>query len=189
MIIYVFGGSFNPPHKGHLEIVERLIPNCDRLYIMPLNYLPQYGKSKMFTSSVHRFEMCKIAFEEISSKIEVSNYELSLDKPSYSIYTARWIMKNIPNCNLSLVVGEDQLQNLNSWYKFEELKDMVNFICFSRNHFKKINNLDYKYVNDFESNISSTDIRTSFKNNLDHAKSMISNDVYKYIIEKGLYGI
>ena len=64
---------FNPPHKGHLEIVERLIPNCDRLYIMPLNYLPQYGKSKMFTSSVHRFEMCKIAFEEISSKIEVSN--------------------------------------------------------------------------------------------------------------------
>ena len=65
---------------------------------------------------------------------------------------------------------------------------MVNFICFSRNHFKKINNLDYKYVNDFESNISSTDIRTSFKNNLDYAKSMISNDVYKYIIEKGLYG-
>ena len=97
----MFGGSFDPPHLAHIEIVNRLIVDCDKLYIFPAKQSP-YKVNEPLSTADQRVQMCRLAFQSISPKIEVSNFELDSSLPSYTINTVRWILNQFPECELSI---------------------------------------------------------------------------------------
>ena len=186
MKIYMFGGSFDPPHLAHIEIINYLISDCDKIYIFPAKESPN-KVNEMVATSNQRFKMCKLSFESLSQKVEVSNFELNSPAPSYTINTARWILNLFPNCELSVIIGEDHVKKLVTWYKFEELEKLVNFICFSRKGSNSSSKVKLEYIHNFNYGISSTDLRNGLEHNLSKVKSMLHPHVFNYILENKLY--
>jgi len=186
MKIYMFGGSFDPPHLAHIEIVNRLIVDCDKLYIFPVKQSPNKVNEAICTSD-QRFQMCRLAFQPISPKIEVSNFEFKSSSPSYTINTVRWIFNQFPECELSIIIGEDQGAKLDTWHEFELLQKLVTFICFSRNHFDLNSKIQLAYIDNFNYKISSTELRHGLYHDLEKSKIMLHPDVFDYIKENKLY--
>jgi nicotinate-nucleotide adenylyltransferase len=186
MKIYMLGGSFDPPHLAHIEIVNRLVRDCDKFYIFPAKLSPNKVNKTMATSD-HRFQMCLHAFEQISPKIKVSYFELNSSSPSYTINTVKWILNQFPECELSIIMGEDQGDQLARWYEFEALQKLVSFICFSRNPFDVNPQIKLAYIDDFNYEISSTGFRNVLNHDLEKAKAMLNFDVFNYIQENKLY--
>ena len=186
MKIYMFGGSFDPPHLAHIEMVNRLIDDCDKFYIFPAKKSPNKGTETVATSK-QRLQMCRLAFQPISPKIEVSNFELNSSEPSYTINTGRWILNQFSECDLSVIIGEDQAAQLSTWHKFEALQKLVSFICFSRNYFDLNPQIRLRYIDNFNYDISSTELRNRLMDNMEKMKPMLHPNVFDYINENELY--
>ena len=182
----MFGGSFDPPHLAHIEIVNRLIVDCDKLYIFPAKQSP-YKVNEAVSSLDQRLQMCRLTFQSISRKIKVSNFEFNSSLPSYTINTVRWIFNQFPECELSIIIGEDQGEKLDTWHEFEVLQELVTFICFSRNHFDLNSEIQLAYIDNFNYEISSTELRHVLYHDLEKAKPMLHPHVFDYIQENKLY--
>ena len=85
MKLGILGGTFDPPHKAHLQIAERALKqfNLDKVLFIPSG---NPWQKKYATSFIHRFEMTKILIEG-SNKFEISDIEKSEDIPSYTFDT------------------------------------------------------------------------------------------------------
>jgi len=186
MKIYMFGGSFDPPHLAHIEIVNRLVVDCDKLYIFPAKQSP-YKVNEAVATSDQRLQMCRLAFQSISPKIELSDFELNSSSPSYTINTVRWIFKQFPKCKLSIIIGEDQGAKLDTWHELDALQKLVTFICFSRNHFDLNPEIQLAYIDNFNYEISSTELRYVLYKDLKKAKSMLHPHVFDYIQDNKFY--
>ena len=182
----MFGGSFDPPHLAHIEIVNRLVVDCYKLYIFPAKQSP-YKVNDPVATADQRLQMCRLAFQSISPKIEVSNLELNLCSPSYTINTVRWIFNQFPGCELSIIIGEDQGAKLDTWHEFEALQELVTFICFSRSPFDLNPEIQLAYIDNFNYEISSTELRHVLYHDLEKAKPMLHPHVLDYIQENKLY--
>ena len=182
----MFGGSFDPPHLAHTEMVNHVISDCDKLYIFPVKQSPNKVDGAVATSD-QRFQMCRLSFQWISPKIEVSNFELNSLSPSYTINTVRWILNLFPECELSIIIGEDQGAQLELWHEFRALQKLVKFICFSRNYFELDSEIQLEYVHNFNYEISSTELKSGLNHNLGKVKTMLHPQVFEYILENKLY--
>lgn len=183
----MFGGSFDPPHLAHIEIVNRLIVDCDKLYIFPAKQQSPYKVNEIVSTADQRLHMCRLAFQGISSKIDVSNFELHSSSFSYTISTVRWIFTQFPECELSIIIGADQGSQLDTWYEFKALQELVTFICFSRNHIDLNSEIQLTYIDNFNYDISSTELRHLLTHDLEKAESMLHPHVFDYIQENKLY--
>ena len=182
----MFGGSFDPPHLAHIEMVNHVIADCDKLYIFPVKESPNKVNGGIATLN-QRFQMCRLSFQSISPKIEVSNFEMNSLSPSYTINTVRWILNLFPECELSIIIGEDQGAQLDVWHEFRVLQKLVKFICFSRNYFELNSEIQLEYIDNFNYEISSTELRTELNHDLEKVKSMLNPKVFEYILENKLY--
>ncbi len=182
----MFGGSFDPPHLAHIEMVNHVIADCDKLYIFPAKESPHKVNGAVATSD-QRFQMCRLSFQSISPKIEVSKFELNSPSPSYTINTVRWILNLFPECELSIIIGEDQGAQLDVWYEFRALQKIVKFICFSRNYCELNSEIQLEYIHNFNYEISSRELRSGLRHNLRKMKSMLHPQVFEYILENKLY--
>ena len=182
----MFGGSFDPPHIAHIEIVKKLISNCDKLYIFPAKQSPN-KVNEVISTSEQRLQMCRLAFQSISPKIQVSDFEFTKSTPSYTIRTVRWILNQFPKCELSIIIGEDQGEKLDVWHEFEVLQKLVQFICFSRKNFNLNSKIQLTYIDNFNYEISSTELRYLFYNHLEKARPMLDTKVFDYIQDNKLY--
>ncbi len=127
--IGIFGGTFNPPHAGHIIIanyaVEQL--NLDLLYVVP-TYKPWYRTDELAPFET-RFNWCKICLE--SEKIKISDFEKTQQGNSYSIYTVEHfasIHKTIP----FFIAGEDCLSFIEKWHRYLELLEKCYFVVYPR---------------------------------------------------------
>ena len=182
----MFGGSFDPPHLAHVEIVNRLNEDWDIFFILPTKQSPN-KVNETVASSDQRFQMCVYAFQIISPKIEVSNFELNSSSPSYTINAVRWILNKFPECELSIIIGEDQGAQLATWHEFEALQKLVSFICFSRNHFEVNPQIQLIYIDNLNFEISSTEFRNLLNSDPEKAKLMLHPQVFDYIQNNNLY--
>ena len=109
MRIGIFGGSFNPIHNGHLNVIknakDRL--SLDRLIIMPAKVAPHKQNAQM-ADEKDRYEMCRLAVMNIDGA-EVSDYEISKDEVSYSVITLRHFKELYPDAELCFIMGCDML--------------------------------------------------------------------------------
>jgi nicotinate-nucleotide adenylyltransferase len=171
--IAIFGGSFDPLHLAHVTIVQNALSklDIDKLIIIP-TYLNPF-KSSFYLDPQTRFELLKKVFFKFE-KVEISNYEINQLAPSYSINTVNYLKDLYKPSKIYLIIGEDNIENLEKWYKYDELKELVEFVVASRAGFeiKKANK--FKYL-DINIDISSTQLRE--KINLDYIPREIKDDI------------
>jgi nicotinate-nucleotide adenylyltransferase len=128
--IALFGGSFDPPHIGHIAIVEALkkFDNIDKIIIMP-TYLNPF-KTLWYAPAELRLKWLKEIFCD-DDKVIISDYEVKQTQKTPSIKSVEYLLKSYKK--IYLVIGADNLASLYQWYKFDELQKKVTFIVAPRN--------------------------------------------------------
>lgn len=207
--ILLFGGTFDPFHKGHkhLTIEIQKIYNFNKVYFIPSKTPPH--KQGKITADYHRLNMIKLAISDLDKDIFlISDYELNNNETSYTYNTLKHFNNFYHPQELFFLVGSDIFATIETWHKWDKLFELSNFIIVNRpNHpfskmIKEIPELLREKIidsNDFifgmtnkiiltkikEVPISSTQIRESIKTGF--YKDFLDEKVYKYIIENRLY--
>ena len=122
MRIVVYGGSFNPPHLGHVEAARTVSAELapDKFLIIPTNVSPHKMLAEGSPEPRARLEMCRLAFAGIPGA-EISDMEMQREGKSYTAQTVEELRRSYPDDELFLVMGTDMLLSFESWYRFEYL--------------------------------------------------------------------
>ncbi len=198
MNIAIYGGSFNPPHLGHIDAAataaEQLCP--DRLLIIPDNENPQKDIEPGSPSAEQRLELCKLAFRGIPGA-EVSDIELVRGGRSYTSDTLERLREQYPEDEFTLVVGADILLKLEDWYRFRYIIDNCTLAVLSREeggdreteqmceHLRSVFGAEVKVLEHVPVPMSSEDVRQRLRMRLGSDK--LDGEVYAEIIRLGLY--
>lgn len=196
----IFGGTFSPPHLGHVHAAREFLRglSLDRLYIIPAGIPPHKIVPKSDDPQL-RLEMARLAFASIGDeRIRVSDIELRRTGKSYTYDT---LMSFENEGELFLLCGTDMLMCFESWYRYRDILSMCTLVvCLrdatSQEEMKAIN----EKINGLESTanariillpceafpVSSTQVRDMIRHGEDAGK-YLCGDVYGFIKEKGLY--
>ena len=130
--IALFGGTFNPIHNEHLRLIRHLdgLSFIERVLVMPTR-IPPHKTSDYLAEDLDRFNMCKIATENLS-KVTVSDFEIKREGKSYTFYTVSALKQEYKNDEIFVVCGGDMAITLDTWYKFDELKELCTFLVVDR---------------------------------------------------------
>ncbi len=129
--IGIFGGSFNPPHVGHLRLAEEVAHahSLERIIFVP-SFMPPHKREKDMAPAEDRLTMTRLACAD-NVKFIVSEVELSLGATSYTITTLRALAEGCRD-DLFFIVGSDSLRDIDQWRDYQELFVMSNFIVVTR---------------------------------------------------------
>ncbi|HOO74754.1 MAG TPA: nicotinate (nicotinamide) nucleotide adenylyltransferase [Tepiditoga sp.] len=178
----IFGGSFNPPHKGHEKIIDYTLKKFspEKIIIIPA-FSPPHKDYTDIIDFGKRYEWLKKIFN--SENTEVSDIESKFPCPSYSVNTVNYL-KNYYD-DLHMLIGSDSLYSFKSWYKWEELLKNIKLIVYPRNPYKNIkSDIPHITLNTETYNISSSDIRKAVINNdYNFLKNNLNPLIYNEIIE------
>lgn len=119
--IGLFGGSFDPPHAGHLLLAEsaREELQLEKVYFIPARQSPLKDWAA-FASPEERLAMVGLAVAD-NPFFEVCRVELDREPPSYTVETVKYFHQLFPEAELWLILGEDNLADLHRWYRVDEL--------------------------------------------------------------------
>lgn len=128
----IFGGSFNPIHKGHISLARQLKKRAglDEVWLMvsPQNPLKQ---NMELLDDEARFEMAKAALEG-EDGIIASDYEMHLPKPSYTWNTLETLKRDYPDRQFVLMIGGDNWEHFDRWYRAEDIKKAYEIVVYTR---------------------------------------------------------
>lgn len=194
MKIGVFGGSFNPPHKMHIEIAEKLL---DKHYVDKVIYVPTGGQYKYKSNLIDdqkRYEMLKLITDK-DERLMVSDNELK-DYVVYTCETLAYFKEKYPEDEIYFICGTDNLSYMDKWKNGEDILRNYKILVVDREG-NDVNELIEKfslYKNNIVvapielNNISSTEIRELIKKRkYDELKGLVPKDVIQYIKENRLY--
>jgi nicotinate-nucleotide adenylyltransferase len=130
--IGIFGGSFDPPHFGHLALMSaaREQLGLDQLRVIPTGHAWQ--KLRTLTPARHRLVMVELAIAGMAPWAVVDALETERKGPSYMIDTIEALRKETGDAKLTLILGEDQFANLRTWHRWEDLAMLVRFAVAGR---------------------------------------------------------
>lgn len=119
--LILFGGTFDPIHKGHMLLAREVFQRfaADKLILMP-TYQPPHKASAQKATSKERYEMCALAVEELPGAV-ASDHEISQGGVSYSFFTVEWLRKTYPGWEICFLMGGDMLLSFEHWYKWREI--------------------------------------------------------------------
>ena len=133
MRIVFYGGSFNPPHCGHVEaamtISELLKP--DKLLIIPSNIPPHKELAEGSPDAQERLLLTKLAFADVP-RAEVTDLELHREGKSYTATTVEQLLAQYPEAEMYLAMGTDMLLSFEEWYRFRFLLETLTLAVFVR---------------------------------------------------------
>ncbi len=121
MRIGIFGGTFDPPHVGHLILAEeaRHQLRLDRL-LWVLTPDPPHKQKQRITPCGLRLELLQAALRD-NPAFELSRVDIDRPGPHYALDTVRLLAQQYPHADLVYLVGEDSLRDLPTWYHAPEL--------------------------------------------------------------------
>jgi nicotinate-nucleotide adenylyltransferase len=165
MKIAIFGGSFDPIHKGHLEIIGKLFDdfNMDKVIVIPTN-VSYYKKNKAMFTYDKKIEICKLVINNDKKlnglNIEVSDIERTIKDDEGFAHTILRLKDIYPNDELFTVIGSDSYNYLNTWRKYELIPQNSKIIVAKRpeNEISTSVGIDY-LVLEMNNENSSTEIR------------------------------
>ena len=132
MKIGLFFGSFNPIHIGHKVIASYLVDFTDLDKVMfvvsPQNPLKQ---KISLLDQYHRLQIIRAEVED-NSKLEVSDIEFDMPKPSYTIDTLVRLKEKHPENDYSIIMGSDNLQNFHKWKNYEQILEDYSVYVYPR---------------------------------------------------------
>lgn len=133
MNIAILGGSFDPPHKGHSAIANRLLKLklFDQVWLVPCY---QHPFNKTLSPANRRFEMTKLLE---GNKIKVFDFEIKRKKTSYTIDTLKFLVKTYPKNKFNFIIGTDQVESFSNWKNWKEIINNFKLFIVPRIGFKK----------------------------------------------------
>ena len=208
MKIGIYGGTFDPPHLGHMEAAKTAMEvlGLDRLIIVPDRDPPHKGLPTDAATPEQRLEMARLMADGISPWAEASDIELKREGKSFTADTVEEIHEQFPDDELWLLMGTDMFLTVQNWYQPERIFLHASVAAFSRNYddteemfleqsqylserFQaRTTVIQLKKINQ----ISSQDLRRMLASewtggNVDPAQYLWP-PVYGYILREGLFG-
>ncbi|AKR43752.1 nicotinate-nucleotide adenylyltransferase [Methylophilus sp. TWE2] len=130
-VIGIFGGTFNPIHKGHLVLAETVLDtlHCTQIRVIPAAVPPH--KETPAVTAQHRAEMVKLAIQD-QPKLVLDTCELDRQGPSYTIETLHLLRTRFPDQALCLIMGQDSYAKLPTWHRWLELLNYCHLLVVHR---------------------------------------------------------
>jgi nicotinate-nucleotide adenylyltransferase len=124
--IGILGGTFNPPHLGHLICAQEayLQLGLDRVTLIPAR-IPPHKPVEDEPGAEHRLELCRLAIQGDEQRLDVSDLEIGRDGPSYTVDTLEELHSSAPDHELFLIVGGDIAVGLPNWHRPERVLSLA----------------------------------------------------------------
>ena len=131
MKVLLYGGTFDPPHNGHMNNLRAALDlvQPDRAIVMPAGIPPH--KAASATPGALRLAMCA-CFTALSPAVEVSDWEISQGGRSYTVHTLEMLRARFPDAALYLSVGSDMLLSFQKWCRWQDILQMATLVVESR---------------------------------------------------------
>jgi len=133
MRIGLFGGTFNPIHRGHLRAASEVIKqfNLDQIFLIPAA-LPPHKTSGLVADASDRLAMINLAIVDLCG-LTVSDVELNRPGPSYTIDTVHYFKNTLsPDARIYLLMGLDAFLEIHTWKSHQDLLEQIAFIVMAR---------------------------------------------------------
>lgn len=195
--IVIYGGSFNPPLNSHFSIAQQVLnqfEEVEKIVFIPVN--KKYPKDGLLENK-HRYNMLKLVANK-NSEFIVSDIDMYGEKSLSTIETLEKTEKQFPNKNMWFLIGSDNLKELYTWNRLEELLSKYKILVMERENDKmeeiiEKNPLLYKHKENFlklndeiRSNYSSTYVRNQIKRGK-NIRYLMPDEIFEYITENKLY--
>ncbi|MFH1056185.1 MAG: nicotinate (nicotinamide) nucleotide adenylyltransferase [Candidatus Micrarchaeota archaeon] len=196
--IAVLGGSFNPPHYGHLLVAKEVLKHfdCDEVWLMPCF---KQAEEKPIIRATHRLAMTRLAVEFLHNpRIKASDFEVRfLKRKNYTADTVKLLKKRFPKDEFVWVFGSELVGEFLHWGKWRELRKLLPLVIYPRPGFKKpsqkfLDSLKAKLVfmpsRVRKSGISSTAVRSLLLKRDARVEKLVPPAVLSFVRKKKLYG-
>lgn len=192
MRLAILGGSFDPPHIGHLHAAEsaRSSGGYDTVAFVPALISP-FKTGRRTAPASCRKTMVELAAAE-NPHFYCEDFEVHQNAPSYTINTIEFLYKKFRTRltrPIGLIIGDDHLSRLSAWYKADQLFSQVDVVVAKRygvNYTDTACTKNIRYLDEPPLDISSTQIRK----NIAEKKAwryLVHSSTYRYIIEHKIY--
>ena len=130
--VAVFGGSFDPIHNGHLALAGEVISRglADEVWLMVTPQNP-HKQDKILSDERLRFQMAQLAVEGMDG-VKACDFEFSLPRPSYTLTTLTALGEAFPDKEFCLLIGADNWEKFDRWYKGDEILSRYGIIVYPR---------------------------------------------------------
>lgn len=185
--IGILGGTFDPPHNGHLLIANEVQSslNLDEVWFMP-NQEPPHKMKSGSASNKNRLEMLERAIKD-NKAFHIQPLELEREGPSYTFDTMKILHEKYEGYQFFFIIGADMIEYLPKWHKIEELIKLVQFVGVRRPSYNHQTDYPILYVDVPLFDVSSSMIRERL-NTGKTVKYLLPELVIDYIEENHLYG-
>ena len=127
----ILGGTFNPPHIGHLRLAEEVVceQGLDHIVFMP-SFIPPHKNEENVASARHRLTMTSLACAD-NPRFRVSDFEVTRQGPSFTVNTLSWFSEGQEQAPF-FIMGADSLKEIATWRDYSRLFELSSFIVVSR---------------------------------------------------------
>ncbi len=194
MLLGVYGGSFDPPHNGHLALclLARELLQLDRIIISVSNNPFKHGRGASDSDRKHMAELLAAEINLTGLSSEVCGWELEKRSPSYTVDLLRYIHALYPGQHITLLLGEDSYRELPLWKEPGAVMDLCEIAVFGREHRSTANVVNLRpdagtvrFIA-FDLPVSSTEIRELVAQG-EPLEEMVPSSIMHYISGRGLY--
>ena len=187
----VFGGSFDPPHRAHLELVRSVVEELelDHVLVTVANDPWQKSASRKITDGSHRLQMTRLLFRDYS-EATVSDIEFQLGGESNTANTLRALRSKYQSAEFFLLLGYDSAIGINAWRDPDLILDQSQVVVVERPGFTNIKLPSILssaiHIQGLNLDISSENIRRRLENG-ESISDITPESIRNYIAEHGLY--
>lgn len=183
----ILGGTFDPPHYGHLLIANEVhfALQLDEIWFMP-NHEPPHKKKPESVNDEDRLKMLTLAIAG-NPAFAIQPIELERGGPSYTVDTMRMLNAQYSDHQFFFIIGADMIEYLPKWHKIDELVNLVQFVGVERPSYNRQTDYPVLYVDVPATDVSSSMIRDRMKSG-QTVQYLLPDQVIEYIEEKHLYG-
>ncbi|MBJ6762459.1 nicotinate (nicotinamide) nucleotide adenylyltransferase [Myxococcaceae bacterium JPH2] len=182
MKVALLGGSFNPPHVGHLMAAHYVhaTQGVDEVWFMPAFHHP-FGKQ--LESYEHRVRMCEALCEDASGWLKTSLVEREVGGSGRTVDTLSFLVERYPHIRWSLIIGSDILRDLPNWKDFHRIQQMSRVVVLYRAGYPAPETVGPPLAE-----VSSTQIRDMLSRGVE-PDELVPSRVLTYARHEGLYGL
>lgn len=185
--IGIVGGTFDPPHQGHLLIANEALHglSLDEIWFLP-NQEPPHKQKSDSVNNEDRLKMLELATRD-EPLFKIEKVELERPGPSYTYDTIKILTERHPNVRFYFIIGADMIEYLPKWYKIDELVNLITFVGVNRHNYNTSTEYPIIHIEIPEFQVSSSLIRKRLKEGKT-VRYLVPDTVIDYLKEKNLYG-
>lgn len=188
MQVLVFGGTFDPPHRGHLLVAEKVLEQhlADEVWFLPVAQHPLI-KVVDVAQTHHRIEMLKLLTDG-HPRFKIETFEVTKGGVNFTIETLRALQVAHPDHTFSFITGSDNLSSFTKWREYQAILDEFGVLIYPRAGYAMVPLLPgMQPLSDVPTiEVSSTDIKAKIRAG-EAISALVTPEVEKYIKQNNLY--